>query len=188
MTPIGPCTALIVIDMQKGMAREAARNNPAAESNIARLLERWRERSQPVVHVRHLSLTPGSPFWPGQPGAEFQDALAPRSGEHVVDKHVTDAFAQSELERWLHQRSISALVFVGVSTNMSVEASVRSAACLGFSCTVVADACFTFARPDLDGAPRSAEDLHRVSLANLSGEYARVVQSEQALGLVLPAS
>lgn len=88
-----------------------------------------------------------------------------------MDKHVTDAFAHSGLERWLHQRGIRSLVFTGVSTNMSVEASVRSAACLGLQCTVVADACYTFDRPDLDGTPRSAEDIHRVSLANLQGEY-----------------
>lgn len=174
--------ALIVIDMQKGMARPAPRNNPDAELHIARLLQHWRQGEQPVVHVRHLSLSPGSPFWPGQPGAEFQDALAPRGREHVVDKHVTDAFAQSGLERWLHQRGIDSLVFVGVSTNMSVEASVRSAACLGFRCTVVSDACFTFDRPDLDGAPRSADDLHKVSLANLAGEYAQVVRSQDVLG------
>jgi len=172
---------LILIDMQKGMAdpKVGARNNPQAEARIAALLQAWRAAGRPVVHVRHLSRSPGSPFWPGQPGAEFQEALAPLASEHVVDKHVTDAFAHSGLERWLHQRGIGALVFVGVSTNMSVEASVRSAGCLGFDCTVVADACYTFDRPDLDGRPRSAEDLHRVALANLRGEYARVCQSAE---------
>jgi nicotinamidase-related amidase len=173
--------ALLIIDMQKGMARPAQRNNPSAESNIARLLQHWRQRGQPVVHVRHLSLTPGSPFWPGQSGVEFQEALVPQASEHVVDKHVTDAFAHSGLERWLHQRGIRSLVFTGVSTNMSVEASVRSAACLGLQCTVVADACYTFDRPDLDGTPRSAEDIHRVSLANLQGEYAQILQTADLL-------
>lgn len=175
--------ALILIDMQKGMAdpKAGARNNPHAEARIAALLHAWRAAGRPVVHVRHLSRSPGSPFWPGQPGAEFQDALAPRDHEHVVDKHVTDAFSHSSLERWLHQRGIQALVIVGVSTNMSVEATVRSAGCLGFDCTVVADACYTFDRPDLDGRPRSAEDLHRVALANLQGEYARVCESADLL-------
>ena len=174
-------TALILIDMQKGMASHGPRNNPEAETRMAELLARWRERGQPIVHVRHLSLTASSPFWPGQPGAEFQDSLRPLGTEHVVDKHVTDAFAQSSLERWLHQRGIRSLVFIGVSTHMSVEASVRSAGCLGFKCTVVADACYTHDRPDLDGRPRSAEDLHRVALANLQGEYAQVCLSQDLL-------
>lgn len=174
-------TALILIDMQQGMATAGPRNNPGAEARMAALLDAWRERGRPVVHVRHLSRTPGSPFWPGQPGAEFQPRLAPLPAEHVVDKHVTDAFAHSGLERWLHQRGIRRLVFAGVSTNMSVEATVRSAGCLGFDCRVVADACYCYDRPDLDGRPRSAEDLHRVALANLQGEYGQVCQSTELL-------
>jgi len=174
-------SALIIIDMQKGMEHIGPRNNPEAEVRISELLSRWRERGQPIVHVRHLSLTPSSPFWPGQLGAEFQEQLMPMDTEHVVDKHVTDAFAQSSLERWLHQRGIRSLVFVGVSTNMSVEASVRSAGCIGFDCKVVADACYTYDRPDLDGRQRSADDLHRVALANLQGEYAQVCQSSELL-------
>jgi nicotinamidase-related amidase len=173
--------ALVVVDMQKGMATAGPRNNPEAESRVGQLLDHWRSHGWTVVHVRHLSRMPGSPFWPGQPGAEFQDRFAPRASEHVVDKHVSDAFTHSSLERWLLQRGIGSLVFVGVSTNISVEASVRSAACLGFACRVVADACFAFDRPDIDGQPRSAEDIHRVSLANLSGEYAQVVKAADLL-------
>lgn len=181
MNPSHEPTALIIVDMQKGMVNDIPRNNPEAEAHIRQLLGHWRACARPIVHVRHLSRTPGSPFWPGQPGAEFQDSLAPREHEHVVDKHVTDAFAQSGLERWLHQRGIRSLVFVGVSTNMSVEASVRSAACLGFDCMVVADACYTYDRPDIDGKLRGAEDIHRVALANMSGEYARVMPVAELL-------
>ncbi|BCB61843.1 hypothetical protein HaloA020_25440 [Halomonas sp. A020] len=56
--------ALILIDMQQGMATEEAgeRNNPQAETNIQRLLTVWRHRDEPVVHVRHLSRLPSSPF------------------------------------------------------------------------------------------------------------------------------
>lgn len=175
-------SALIIIDMQKGMATAGQpRNNPQAEDRIAALLTAWRLAGRPVVHVRHLSRAPGSPFWPGQAGAEFQPRLAPLPQEHVVDKHVTDAFVHSGLERWLHQRGIRGLVFCGVSTNMSVEATVRTAGCLGFDCRVAADACYCYERPDLDGRARSAEDLHRVALANLHGEYAQVCSAEELL-------
>jgi nicotinamidase-related amidase len=176
-------TALLVIDMQKGMANPAAgqRNNPDAEQRIARLLAAWRKAGAPVVHVRHISRTPGSPFWPGQPGAEFQDALAPLDGEHVVEKNVPDCFVQSGLERWLRVRGIARLVVAGVSTNNSVEASVRSAGNLGFSVQVVHDACFAFAKLDFGGTPRSADEVHLMALANLDGEYASVVDSAAAL-------
>lgn len=172
-------TALILIDMQQGMRypKLGRRNNPQAEQNIARLLAAWRAAGRPIVHVRHLSRSPDSVFWPGQPGAEFQADFMPRANEHVLEKNVTDAFANSGLERWLHQRGIRQLVLVGVATNYSVEASARSAGSLGFETYVVADACFTFDRVDLQGTLRSAEDIHLVSLTNLAGEYASVLDT-----------
>jgi hypothetical protein len=47
--------ALIIIDMQRGVTSTAAgaRNS-------------WRDKGATVVHVRHISRTPGSLFWPGQ--------------------------------------------------------------------------------------------------------------------------
>src|SRR5690242_11688191 len=121
--------ALLIIDMQKGMAQPEAgpRNNPQAEENIARLLNAWRGVKATIVHIRHISRDPASPFWPGQRGAEFQTALVPLEGEHVVEKNVPDAFANSGLERWLRMRGIGGLVITGVSTNNSVEATARSA-------------------------------------------------------------
>jgi len=135
----------------------------------------------PVVHIRHLSRTPGSPFWPGKPGAGFQPRFSPSAGEHVVEKNVPDAFVRSGLEAWLRERQIDRLVVAGVSTNNSVEATVRAAGNLGFSVLVVADATFTFDKADYNGVLRSAEDVHAMSLANLDDEYGRVVTTSEAL-------
>jgi nicotinamidase-related amidase len=178
--------ALILIDMQQCMAspQAGARNNPGAEGQLARLLDAWRERRAPVVHVRHISRSPNSGFAPGQPGAAFQPLLAPLPGEHVVEKNVPDAFIASTLERWLRVRGIDSLVIAGVSTNISVECSVRSAGNLGFAVTVPADACFAFARTDHAGAARSADEVHAMSLSNLSGEYATIVDTDEALRLL----
>lgn len=175
--------ALILIDMQQCMASLDAgdRNNPGAEANIAALLAAWRARAAPVVHVRHISRHPTSGFAPGQPGAAFQPAFLPLAGEHVVEKNVPDAFVASGLERWLRVRGIGRLVVVGVSTNISVECSVRSAGNLGFDTTVVADACFTFARRDYAGVARSADEVHAMALSNLDGEYATVVRTDEVL-------
>jgi nicotinamidase-related amidase len=183
-----PAPALIIIDMQKGMRSPAAgrRNNPQAESNIAALLRTWRKARMTVVHVRHISRTVGSPFWPGQSGAEFQEELQPLDSEHVVEKHVPDAFVHSGLERWLRVRDIHSLIVVGVSTNNSVESTVRSAGNLGFQTNVVADAVFAFDKTDYSGALRTAEEVHAMSLANLEGEYARVVTTVEALNILQP--
>jgi nicotinamidase-related amidase len=177
---------LIVIDMQKGMAASAAgpRNNPDAERNIERLLAAWRKAGSAVVHVRHVSRSIGSPFWPGQAGAEFQDALAPLPTEHVVEKNVPDAFVNSALERWLRVRSITRLAIVGVSTNNSVEATARTAGCLGFDVQVVSDAAFAFAKVDYSGVRRTADEVHAMSLANLEGEYATITNTRRLLDAV----
>ncbi|WP_425328277.1 cysteine hydrolase family protein [Pseudomonas nitroreducens] len=174
--------ALLIIDQQKGMRDSPApRNNPQAERRIGELLAAWRQAGWPVVHVRHISRTPGSPFWPGQPGAEFQPELAPLEHEHVVEKNVPDAFINSALERWLRVRGIESVVICGVSTNNSVESTARTAGNLGFFVQVVADACFAFDKRDFSGMLRSAEEVHAMSLANLQGEYAQVVDANSVL-------
>ena len=105
----------------------------------------------PVVHVRHISRTLGSSFWPGQSGAEFQHDLRPLDGEHVVEKNVPDAFVNTGLERWLHARGIRSVAILGVSTNNSVEATARSSGNLGFKTFVASDGTFAFAKPDFNG-------------------------------------
>lgn len=180
--------ALIIIDMQHcmGLPEAGARNNPQAETNMLALLAAWRAAEAPVMHVRHMSSDPASLFWPGQPGAAFQAAFMPLPGEAVMEKNVPDAFARSGLERWLLVRNLQRLVIVGVSTSNSVEATARSAGCLGFAAHVVEDACFTFAKRDRNGTLRSAEEVHAMSLANLDGEYARLVRTADAMCLCVP--
>lgn len=168
--------ALVVIDMQNGINRPTLgrRNNPDAERNIGVLLEAWRATQRPIVHVRHISRSPESIFWPGQSGAEFQPRFTPLADEHVIEKNVPDAFAQTGLERWLHVRGIGQIVIAGVITNNSVEATARSAGNLGFDATVASDAAFTFDMRDLSGRLWLAEDIHALSLANIAMDYASV--------------
>lgn len=175
--------ALIIVDMQHGMSTPAAgvRNNPQAELMIKRLLAVWRAQEAPIVHVRHMSRSPHSLFWPGQAGAAFQAAFEPLHHEHVVEKNVPDAFIHTGLERWLHMRGINSVVVVGVSTNNSVEASVRTAGNLGFNTHLIADATFAFAKTDYDGLNRTAQEVHAMSLANLQDEYAKVLTTDAIL-------
>jgi nicotinamidase-related amidase len=178
---------LIIIDMQRCMQDPSAgsRNNPEAEQAIAATLSAWREAQAPIVHVRHISRTPGSGFWPGQPGVEFQSALQPLATEHVVEKNVPDAFINSGLERWLRVRGVEAVAIVGVSTNISVESTARTSGNLGFKTYVAADATFAFATTDYKGVMRSAEDVHAMSLANLDGEYATVIATTELRQLLV---
>lgn len=181
--------ALLIIGMQQGTndLRLGKRNNPYAENNMLRLLHAWRAAERPIVHVRHLSRSPESVYYPGQPGADFQPEFVPRANEHVIEKNVPDAFSNTGLEGWLQQRGIKQLVIAGVVTNNSIEATARNAGNLGFSAFVPSDATFTFDKVDIDGVCRSAHDVHTMSLANLHGEYATVTTSEKLLSACMVA-
>ncbi len=177
--PAGPGTGLVIVDVQKAIdapswAVLGPRNNPDAETVLARLLAAWRERGLPVIHVRHDSTEPLSAYRPGQTGNEFKDEVRPQPGETVVAKHTNSAFIVTNLEQLLRSAGITSIVVAGVITNNSVEATVRMAGNLGFATSVVEDACWTFPKHDWSGVLRSASEVHAMSLANMAGEYATV--------------
>ncbi|WP_460124637.1 cysteine hydrolase family protein [Pseudomonas sp. H3_G09] len=171
--------ALIIIDQQKGILhpRLGRRNNLQAEERMLELLALWRRSGRPVIHVQHLSRSPDSVFWPEQDGVEFQERFVPRDGEWLIKKQVPDAFCASGLEAQLREAGIGQLIIVGVATNNSVESTARTAGNLGFDTFVADDACFTFDKADYFGTPRTAEEVHGMSLGNLDGEYATVVSA-----------
>lgn len=175
-------SVLLLIDLQRAIddpawAEAGPRNNPGAETVVAQLLARWREAGAPVVHVRHDSSFPTSPYRPGQAGNDFLPFAAPAPGETVLAKRTNSAFVGTELEAELRSLGAPRLTVAGVITNNSVEATVRHAGNLGFDVRLVEDACWTYAKRDLSGRVWSAEDVHALSLANLDGEYCTVVRA-----------
>ena len=183
MTLVPDQTPLLIIDVQLAIDDPVwgERNNPNAESNIARLLEAWRRVSWPIIHIRHDSTDDASPYRPGQIGNTFKQDVAPQSGELVIGKTTNSAFIGTDLEQRLRQMGWSSLVVTGVITNNSVEATVRMAGNLGFATVVVADATATVGKTDLGGRFWPAEDVHALALANMHGEYATVMTTEDLL-------
>ncbi|MGD1878269.1 MAG: cysteine hydrolase family protein [Kiloniellaceae bacterium] len=175
--------ALVIVDFQKAIddPKWGPRNNPDAEARTAELLATWRAAGRPVVHVQHLSREADSPYRPGQPGCDFKEALAPGPGEMLVQKRTNNAFIDTGLEAALRDRGVEAVVIAGVLLHNSVDATVRMAANLGFATWVVADATASVDIVDLTGRRWPAEDVHALSLAQLSGEYARIVTTEALL-------
>jgi nicotinamidase-related amidase len=181
--PLHPKAALILIDLQTAIddpswAAEGPRNNPDAEFHVAQLLTLWRLSGRPIFHIRHDSREPNSTFRPDRPGHRFKPAAMPLPGDTAIAKQTNSAFIGTDLEARLRAQGIGDLVIAGVITNNSVEATVRMAGNLGFNVLLVEGACFTFARIDHGGRLRSAEEVHDMSLANLDGEYCRVVRTE----------
>jgi nicotinamidase-related amidase len=182
-TPLPLTAALIVIDLQKAIDHPSwgERNNPFAEENVAKLLAVWRSTGRPIYHVRHDSLETNSHYRPGQPGHDFKPEGQPLPGEIVIAKQTNSAFIRTSLEAQLRAAQQEILIVTGVITNNSVEATVRMAGNLGFETFLVEDAAFTFGRKDWAGTYRTASEVHAMSLANLDGEYCKVISTDQVL-------
>lgn len=177
-------TALLVIDVQKGLDDPSLgrRNNPDAEANMARLIAAWREGQRPLIHIKHNSTEPNSPLRPGLPGNAFKDEARPLPGEKQFSKTVNSAFIGTGLTEYLHEQGIDSLVVVGLTTDHCVSTSVRMAANLGFAVTLVADATATHERIGYDGVHYSAEEIHKINLVSLAGEFCTVCSTEDVLG------
>lgn len=169
-------TALIPIDVQDGFDLPAS-SNPAMEANGLRLLDAWRAAGLPLVHVRHDSIKPGSPFAAGRPGNALRAGYAPQGDEPLVTKTVNAAFIGTDLDLRLRRLGVERLVLFGLTTDMCVSTTARMAANLGYRTLVVGDAtaCFDLAGPD--GRTVPAADLHRAHLATLHAEFATVVET-----------
>lgn len=176
-------SALLVIDVQKGLDDPSLgrRSTPGAESNIALLLAAWREHDWPIIHIRHCSTEPDSLLRPGLPGNAFKDEACPQPGEQQFSKTGSSAFISTGLEEYLRKQGISKLVIIGLTTDHCVSASTRMASDLGFDVTLVADATAAFEREGFDGVTYSADEIHKVNLVSLDGEFCTVRSTTEVL-------
>ena len=191
MTRRSNSPALLLIDVQQGLDAPGwgARNNPDAERRMLDLLAAWRQRGWPVVHVQHDSVEPDSPLRAERAGNAVKPGFEPATGEPLFRKTVNSAFIGTGLEAHLREAGIGSLVVVGLTTDHCVSTSVRMAGNLGFDVIVVEDATATFERTGPAGDVWSAEQMHRVALASLHGEFARVASTADVLsGLPAPVT
>lgn len=178
-----PTCALVLVDVQQGFEHPkwGRRNNAAADRNIVRLLAAWKTVGAPVVYVRHDSDEPGSPLAPGAVGNKLKGYMHPEP-DLVVSKRVNSAFlGEPNLDAWLRERDIVSIVIGGITTNHCCETTARMAGNLGYRTLFVIDATYTFDRVALDGSVISADDLMRVTAANLHDEFAQVVRTTDAV-------
>ncbi|MEM6610285.1 MAG: isochorismatase family protein [Pseudomonadota bacterium] len=172
--PVDP--ALILIDIQTGFDDPVwgERNNPGAEACAAALLAGWRAAQRAVIHIRHISVTPGSPL--SGDGIAFKPEVAPEPGEPIFEKSVNAAFIGTGLEAHLRSRDLDALVICGLTTPHCVSTTTRMAANLGFRVSLAHDACAAFAANAdtswMTAAPMSPEAIHQSAISHLHGEFA----------------
>jgi nicotinamidase-related amidase len=166
---------LLIIDIQNDYFPGGAHplvEPEAAAANAARVLGAFRDAGEPVFHVQHVWDAPEATFMrPGTDGVEIHASVAPDGDETVIRKATPNSFAGTGLERELRGHGIDELVVAGMMSSMCVDATVRAAVDLGFTATVVHDAC---AAPDLEfgGQAIPGATVHGAFMAALGDGYA----------------
>jgi len=186
-------TVLLPVDMQQAFdgATWPRRWNGAVDRNGQTILDAWRSRGLPIIHVKHDSIEPGSTLRPSQPGNAFRPGFAPRDGEPVVSKSVNSAFIGTDLDLRLKRLGIRKVVVFGITTDMCVSTTVRTGANLGYEMILVEDACDCFDLPDGQGGTIPARASHQIHVATLGFEFAKVMTTEEvveALGKLAAAA
>jgi len=177
-------TGLLLIDLQNdyfpGGQMELAGIVQAAEK-ARLLLDHFRKNNLPLYHVQHISIRPGATFFlPRTEGVKIHTTVEPLAGEKAFQKHFPNSFRETQLLETLQKQDVDDLVIAGAMSHMCVDATVRAACDLGFSCTLIEDACAT---KDLEfrGSPIPAAQVHRAFMAALRGAYAKVMIAEEFL-------
>ncbi|MEU9062721.1 isochorismatase family protein [Streptomyces sp. NPDC048430] len=146
-TVLDPRTALVVVDLQKGIvALPTAHPAEGVVANSVTLAEAFRAKDLPVFLVRVTGGAPGrnegrAPA--GKPAADWADILpelGPRDGDTVVTKQQWGAFHGTALDLELRRRGITQVVITGIATSIGVESTARAAHEHGYHVTVATDA------------------------------------------------
>ena len=149
-------TALVVIDLQKGIVGRAVEPHSAETviANAAGLANALRARGGFVVLVT-VAYAPGlrdalrpdsdEPPWTrgATPPADFSQLvpeLGPHPGDHLVTKHKWGAFYGTDLDLQLRRRGITTILLCGIATCIGVESTARDAYERGYQQIFVEDA------------------------------------------------
>lgn len=173
---------LLIIDLQNdyfpGGKMELVGTQKASE-NAQMLLNRFRDKNMPVVHIQHISVQPGATFFlPGTHGSDINEMVAPEENEVVVVKNYPNSFRNTSLLEILKREKINDLVICGAMSHMCIDATTRAAFDLGFNCVVAEDGCTT---KDLVFKERTikAPDVHGSFMAALASVYAKVISTDK---------
>jgi nicotinamidase-related amidase len=130
-----PNTALLVIDVQKGVV-ESAHERDAVVENVGNLVHRARHEQVPVVWIQHSDehLARDSEEW------QIVGELEPDRAEPLVEKNYGDAFEATTLETVLSDLGVGRLVVVGAQTDACVRSTLHGAFVRGYDATLVSDA------------------------------------------------
>jgi nicotinamidase-related amidase len=147
VTILDPKSALIVVDLQKGIVSlPAVHPMDGVVKHVEALTEAFRGHRLPVVLV---NVAGGAPGRTEQPRSQRElpagwtdliPELNQQPQDHMVTKHTPGAFTNTDLEAHLRSLGVTQVVIVGVATSNGVEVTARQAYELGFNVTLATDA------------------------------------------------
>jgi nicotinamidase-related amidase len=147
MTTLDSQTALIVVDLQKGIVTiPVAHPIHEVVEHAAALTDAFRRHRLPVVLVNATGGAPGRTEVPRPGGplpadwAELIPELRQQPEDHLVSKQTWGAFTGTGLAEHLKGRGVTQVVIVGVATSAGVESTARQAHENGFNVTLAVDA------------------------------------------------
>ncbi len=148
VTQLDPKSALIVIDLQKGLMGFPV-VHPITEviARTRRLLDAFRAAGHTVVLVNCDAIAPGRTEAQRPDFSRFPEGwtdliadLDVQPDDIQVTKKSWGAFATTGLEQTLRARGVTQVVVTGVATGSGVEATARQAYEAGFNVTLAVDA------------------------------------------------
>lgn len=130
-----PNTALLVIDVQKGVV-EGAHARDAVVANVAALVGKARRERVPVVWVQHSDeqLVKGSDDW------RIVPELSPGDAEPLVHKNYGDSFEDTTLETVLSGLTVGRLLVAGAASDACIRSTLHGALVRGYDTILVSDA------------------------------------------------
>lgn len=180
LTTLDPRTALVVIDLQKGVVALPTAPHPASpiiERSIE-LAEAFRRRGLPVAWVNVESGAPGRTEQAkrGSPAPDWADLIPEierQPQDLLVTKHSWGAFLNTDLDARLKGLGVTQIVLCGIATSIGVESTARQAYELGYNVTLAVDA-----MTDLHA------DAHRNSLARIFPRLGETGSTRDVLDLL----
>lgn len=181
---------LLSVDLQQGLVEGSThRSTPNLIPNVKKLLQFWRSKSWPIIHVQHDDIFDESNDISARYPETFKihASAAPMKDEQVFVKNVGSAFMAAGLTYTLEKDGGREIVLIGMDGAQCINNTARHGADLGYTITVVRDACSSCGMEDLEGVLVDAETTHEMAMAMLLS-YAKVNSTQATLDLLKAAS
>jgi nicotinamidase-related amidase len=184
-----PPPTLLVIDLQAGIVdgdpEWGRRSTPSLTTNVSKILDAWRTRKWPIIHIHHNDPDPDHPLNVAHAETfKAHSCSEPVEGEVVLVKQVGSAFIDHALKLEARLREHAGeIVVIGMDGSQCINNNTRNASDLGFKVTVIADACSTYGMDDYKspGEKISADDTHDAAMGMLANGFAKVTMTEEFL-------